>query len=124
MEDGGSAKRGLAAKSQPAAAAAGRMVDHERGGVEEIFVEGGDGFWREVGFGHGLFHQFDPAVAGAFIDGEGGVAHAEAGVAALVAVGGGAAEALDQEEAEAFFGVGEIVLGIKGAEDVVGAERR
>jgi hypothetical protein len=98
------------------------MVDHEGGGVEEIFVERGQRLRREVGFGEGLFHELDPAVTGAFVYLKGCVAHAEAGVTALVAVGGGAAETLDEEEAEAFFGAGEVVLGVERAEDVVGAD--
>lgn len=87
--------------------------------------EGGEGFGgggREVGFGEGVSHEGEPAVAGAFIDHVGGVAHAEAGMSALLDIAHGSAEAADEEFAETLLGPGEIVRGIHGAEDVVGGD--
>lgn len=90
-----------------------------------MFEEGAEGLLGVVGeggFGEGVVHEGDPAVAGKGVDGEGGVALAEAGVAALFDVGGWAAEAEDEEVAEAGFGAGKVVGGVHGAEDVVGGD--
>ena len=47
-------------------------------------MERGDHGRGEVYLGQRLLDQFDPAIAGAFGDGEGSVAHAQARVAALM----------------------------------------
>lgn len=77
------------------------------------------GFRREGGFGKCVIHQQHPAVAGALIDGKWGVAHAQAGVAALFDVVGRSAEAEDEKVAETGFGAGEVGGGVHGAENVV-----
>ena len=87
--------------------------------VKEV-AEGLFGFRGQGGFSEGVVHQRDPAVAGADVDGETAVAHAEAGMAALLDISGGAAEAEDEELAEAGFGAVEIGGGVHGAEDVIG----
>src|SRR5258706_6213890 len=95
------------------------MIDHERGGIQKILVQRWVRRGRKVRFAERLFHQLDPPIAGAFVNLKRRVAHAEARVAALLAVGRGPAEALDEEHAEAFFRAGEILLGVERAEDVV-----
>jgi hypothetical protein len=101
-------------------------VDEEGGGVlEEGFEEGVGGF-GEVGLFERGFHEVDPGVAGGVIDGEGVVAHAEAGVAAGFDVVVGSAEAEDEEVAESEacgFHVGAAIrLFVHGAEDGVGGD--
>lgn len=98
------------------------MIDHEGRGVEEIFAERRYGRLGKLNLGQSLLHQLDPAISGALIHRERCVAHAEARVTALLAIGRGAAEALDEEESETFFRAGEIVLRVKWAEDVVGRD--
>src|SRR5258706_3595867 len=95
------------------------MIDHERGGIQKILVQRWVRRGRKVRFAERLFHQLDPPIAGAFVNLKRRVAHAEARVAALLAVGRGPAEALDEEHAEAFFRAGEILLGAERAEDAV-----
>ena len=87
-------------------------VDHEGAGVFEESAQQGFGFGRELHFGKGFVHDGEPSVARGLIDFESGVAHAEAGVAALFDVAHGAAEAADEEIAEALLGSGEVVFGV------------
>lgn len=94
-------------------------VAHEVGDLGE---EGGEGFGvrgLDGGVLHGGAHEVEPAVALGEADGEGHVAHAQAGVAAFFDVGLGAAEAEDEEVGEAFFGAGPVVLRVEGADDFV-----
>ena len=77
------------------------------------------GFRGERGFDESVVHQRDPAVAGVDVDRETTVAHAEAGMAALLDISGGAAEAEDEELPKPGFGAVEIGGGIHGAEDVI-----
>ena len=94
------------------------VTEKGSGGVEEVAEDGGR-FRREGGFGEGVVHHGDPAIAGVFVDFVGIVAHAEAGVAAFFDVSGRAAEAEDEEAAEAVFGAGEVIGGVHGAKDGV-----
>ena len=94
-------------------------IAHEVGDLGEESGEGfGLGRW-DAGFVHGGAHEFKPAVALGDADGEGHVAHAQAGMAAFFDVGLGAAEAEDEEVGEAFFGAGPVVLRVEGADDFV-----
>ena len=92
------------------------------GDLEEEGAEDGFGFFGELGDGEGVVHEDEPAVPGGRGDGEGGVAHAEGGMAALFDVAGRSAEAADEKIAEAKFGAGEVVGGVHGAEEVVGGD--
>ena len=75
--------------------------------AEEAFEDGADFGWQ-VGFVEGGQHELQPTIARTFVDGEVGVAHAEAGMAALLDVAEGSAEAADEEIAEPFFGAGHV----------------
>ena len=74
-------------------------------------AEGLFGCRGQAGFGEGVIHRHDPAVAGVDVEGETTVAHAGARRTA---------EAEDKELAEADFGAIEIGGGIHGPEDVIG----
>ena len=62
------------------------------------------------------------ALAAALIDGERGVTHAQARVAALFAIAHWPAEALDEEVSQALFGAMEVLLRVHREEDVVGGD--
>lgn len=94
-------------------------VAHEVGDLGEEGAEDGGLGLRDAGFLHGGAHQVEPAVALSEADGEREVTHAEAGVAALLDVGLGAAEAEDEEVGKAFFGAVPVVLRVEGADEVI-----
>jgi len=86
--------------------------------VEEAAEQLGHVIWQR-GLVERAIHQLHPAVARALIDGERRVAHAQPGMAALVDVVGGTAEAVHQEPAEPLLGASQILWRIHRAQDVV-----
>ena len=89
--------------------------------VEEV-AQSLFGLRGQRGFGEGVVHEGDPAIAGFGVNGEWAVAHAETGMAALFDVGLRAAEAEDEELTKAGFGAVEIIRGVHGADDVVSGD--
>src|SRR4051812_42108134 len=87
-------------------------IDHESGGFVEELAQRRDGLRGEVRLGERLFHQLDPAVAAALVDGERRVAHAQARVPALLRVPHRTAETLNEKVAQSQLRRGEFGFGI------------
>ncbi len=94
-------------------------VDHECCRIAKELAQGLFGHRGELGFDKRLLHELHPAIACGLIDRERGMAHAEPGMAALLGVAIGSAEALDEKFSKPCFGSGHVFPGIHRAEDVV-----
>jgi hypothetical protein len=99
-------------------------IDHERRRFVEERAQRRGCFIRQRCFIKCAVHQFHPAVPGALIDFERRMALSKTGMASLLDVTIGAAEAANQEIAKPFFGAGHIVRWIHRAENVVSRDLR
>lgn len=90
-----------------------------------VFPHGRAVFVGELFFidgGHGVAHEFQPAVAGGRVDAELGVAHPQARVATPGVELRRAAPVLHQEPAQSIFGALEVLFRVHRPEDIVGAD--
>jgi hypothetical protein len=74
----------------------------------------------EPGGGHGVAHVGQPCVPGRRVNREAGMAHPEAGMAALLAVGGRTAPVLGKEQRQSVPGTVELVSGIHRQQERIG----
>lgn len=99
--------------------AAGGTIDQEGCRRLEERTEKPFGLGRKLGLGKGVVHQEEPAIAGAFIDQERKMAHAQTGMAAVLEVPRGSAKSKHQEISETSFGLREIAPSVKRPKDIV-----
>ena len=86
--------------------------------MEELAQHGG-GIIRERGVVQRAIHQLHPPIAGALIDDERHVPHAQPRVSTLLDVAHRSAKAADQEVTQALFGPVQVMRGVHRPENVV-----
>ncbi|MEY2727388.1 MAG: hypothetical protein RLZZ458_3255 [Planctomycetota bacterium] len=94
-------------------------VDQKSGNVSEEIAEDCRGRFGKVAFVDGLVHQQHPAITSGLIDLKRCVACAKCGVPAALQVVLGATETEGEEQAEPFFGTGEIFRGVHGSKQII-----
>ena len=95
-------------------------VDQERCDIAEEFLEHGVDFRRRRGGAYGVVHEQYPPVTGALVNREGGMSHAQTGMAAFGDVALRAAKPVQEKIPQALFGPLEVILGVHGGKYVVG----
>lgn len=94
-------------------------VHQERGDIAEECSEDCGNVYAELALGDRVVHQLHPAVASVLINGEGSVAQAEFGMAALLQIVLRSAETKDQEQSQPFFCTSQIARRIHRAQNIV-----
>src|SRR5436190_371322 len=85
-------------------------------------AKGRNNFGRQIRFHQSLFHKLHPPIAATLIDCKWRMSHSQSRMTALLRIVIGAAKTLDQKITQAFFGAGEILIGIERAEKVIAGD--
>lgn len=96
------------------------LIDHESGGIGKKFSQRFEMIVRQLGFEHGVVHEFHPAITGSLINFERHVPHAQPRMATLLDIMLRPAEPVDQKIRQSLTGTLKIIRGIHRPKNVIG----